>query len=106
MLSLITGANGFIGSHVTRFLIGQGEQVRVLVRPQSDRRLLEGLAVEFAYADVRDANSLLAPMRGVQRVYHVAADYRLWAKNPQEIYESNLTGTRHMLAAARQAGIE
>jgi dihydroflavonol-4-reductase len=106
MLSLITGANGFIGSHVTRFLIGQGEQVRVLVRPQSDRRLLEGLPVEFAYADLRDANSLLAPLRGVERVYHVAADYRLWAKNPQEIYESNVTGTRNLLAAARQAGID
>jgi dihydroflavonol-4-reductase len=106
MLSVITGANGFIGSHVTRFLIGQGEQVRVLVRPQSDRRLLEGLPVEFAYADLRDANSLLAPLRGVERVYHVAADYRLWAKNPQEIYESNVTGTRNMLAAARQAGID
>jgi dihydroflavonol-4-reductase len=55
---------------------------------------------------LRDANSLLAPLRGVERVYHVAADYRLWAKNPQEIYESNVTGTRNMLAAARQAGID
>ena len=106
MLSLITGANGFIGSHVTRFLIGQGEQVRVLVRPQSDLRLLQGLPVEFAYADLRDAASLPAPLRGVQRVYHVAADYRLWAKNPQDIYESNVTGTRNLLAAARQAGID
>jgi dihydroflavonol-4-reductase len=106
MLSLITGANGFIGSHVTRFLIGQGEQVRVLVRPQSDLRLLQGLAVEFAYADLRYADSLPATLRGVQRVYHVAADYRLWAKNPQDIYESNVTGTRNLLAAARQAGID
>jgi dihydroflavonol-4-reductase len=106
MLSLITGANGFIGSHVTRFLLGQGEQVRVLVRPQSDRRLLEGLPVEFAYGDLRDAASLSAPLKGVRRVYHVAADYRLWAKNPQEIYESNVTGTRNLLAAARQAGID
>jgi dihydroflavonol-4-reductase len=106
MLSLITGANGFIGSHVTRFLIGRGEQVRVLVRPQSDRRLLEGLPVEFACADLREASSLPAPLRGVQRVYHVAADYRLWARNPQEIYESNVTGTRNLLEAARQAGID
>ena len=96
MLSLITGANGFIGSHVTRFLIGQGEQVRVLVRPQSDLRLLQGLAVEFAYADLRDATSLPTPLRGVQRVYHLAADYRLWADNPQDIYESNVTGTRNL----------
>ena len=105
MFSLITGANGFIGSHVTRFLIGQGERVRVLVRPQSDLRLLQGLPVEFAYADLRDAASLPAPLRGVQRVYHVAADYRLWAKNPQDIYESNVTGTRNLLAASCQAGI-
>jgi len=106
MLSLITGANGFIGSHVTRFLIGQGEQVRVLVRPQSDLRLVQGLPVEFAYADLRDAASLVTPLRDVQRVYHVAADYRLWAKNPQDIYASNVTGTRNLLAAARKAGIE
>ncbi len=105
MLSLVTGANGFIGSHLTHFLVAQGDKVRVLVRPQSDLRLLEGLSVNFAYADLRDAHSLPASLRSVQRVYHVAADYRLWAKNPQEIYESNVTGTRNLLAAARQAGI-
>jgi len=87
-------------------LLGQGEQIRVLVRPQSDRRLLEGLPVDIAHGDLRDAGSLPAPLRGVQRVYHAAADYRLWARNPQEIYDSNVSGTRNMLAAARQAGIE
>jgi len=106
MSSLVTGANGFIGSHLTRFLLKQGEKVRVLVRPQSNVRWLEGLPVEFAYADLREANSLPPALRGVQRVYHVAADYRLWAKNPQEIYESNVTGTRNLLAAACQAGID
>ena len=106
MLSLITGANGFIGSHVTRFLLEQGEQVRVLVRPESDLRLLEGLPVEFAYADLRNPASLSGPVSGVQRVYHVAADYRLWAKNPQDIYASNVTGTRNLLTAARAAGVE
>jgi dihydroflavonol-4-reductase len=106
MLSLITGANGFIGSHVTRFLLRQGEDVRVLVRPKSDCRLLEGLPVQFAYGDLRDGTSLSAPLQGVQRVYHVAADYRLWAKNPQDIYESNVTGTRNLLVAARQAGVD
>ncbi|MGA2986085.1 MAG: hopanoid-associated sugar epimerase [Terriglobia bacterium] len=104
MLSLITGANGFIGSHLTRFLINQGEKVRVLVRPKSNLRSLEGLPVEYAYADLRDAHSLPAALRNVQRVYHVAADYRLWAENPEEIYESNVTGTRNLLAAAREAG--
>jgi len=106
MFSLVTGANGFIGSHLTRFLIEQGEQVRVLVRPQSDVRSLERLPVEFAYADLRDPHSLPPALRGVQRVYHVAADYRLWARNPQEIYASNVTGTRNLLTAARQAGID
>ncbi len=106
MLSLITGANGFVGNHVTRFLIERGEQVRALVRPQSDRRLLEGLPVEIACGDLRNAASLSAALSGVQRVYHVAADYRLWAKNPQEIYDSNVGGTRNLLAAAREAGIE
>ena len=73
---------------------------------KSDARSLMGLPVEFAYADLRDAHSLLAPLRGVERVYHVAADYRLWAKNPREIYENNVNGTFNLLAAARQAGIE
>src|SRR5579862_7451345 len=106
MLSLITGANGFIGSHITHFLLEQGEEVRVLVRPKSDCRLLDGVPVQFAYGDLRDSASLSTPLQGVQRVYHVAADYRLWAKNPQDIYESNVTGTRNLLAAARRAGVE
>jgi dihydroflavonol-4-reductase len=105
MFSLVTGANGFIGSHLTQFLLRQGEKVRVLVRPQSDRRLLEGLPVEFAYADLREPSSLPAALNGVDRVYHVAADYRLWAKDPQEIYQSNIAGTRNLLIAAREAGI-
>jgi len=106
MFSLITGANGFIGSHLTRFLAEQGEQVRALVRPHSNLRSLDGLPVDFAYADLRDAHSLSPALRGVERVYHVAADYRLWAENPREIYESNVSGTRNLLAAARQAGVD
>jgi dihydroflavonol-4-reductase len=106
MFSLVTGANGFIGSHLTRFLIEKGERVRVLVRRQGDLRSIAGLAVDLAYADLRDAASLPSALTGVQRVYHVAADYRLWAKNPQDIYETNLTGTRNLLAASRSAGIK
>jgi dihydroflavonol-4-reductase len=106
MLSLVTGANGFIGNHVARFLIQEGERVRVLVRPQSDQRLLKDLPAEVALGDLRDATSLSAAMAGVQRVYHVAADYRLWAKNPREIYDSNVEGTRNILKAAYQAGVE
>lgn len=106
MLSLVTGANGFIGSHVTRFLVAQGERVRVLVRPQSDARSLVGLRVECACADLRNAAALDEPLRDVQNVYHVAADYRLWAENPQEIYDSNVTGTRNLLAAASRARVQ
>lgn len=106
MLSLITGANGFVGSNLSRFLIQQGEQVRVLVRPQSDQRVLKSLSAEVAYGDLRDPATLLPALKGVQRVYHVAADYRLWAKNPNEIYESNVTGTQNLLRAARETGID
>ncbi len=106
MLSLITGANGFVGSHLTNFLIKQSERVRVLVRPESDQRVLKGLPVEFAYGDLRNPASLMPALKGVQRVYHVAADYRLWARNPNEIYESNVTGTRNLLRAAREIGID
>jgi len=106
MLSLVTGANGFIGSHITRFLLTRGERVRVLVRAQSDTRWIAGLAAEFAYGDVREAASLAEALRDVQTVYHAAADYRLWAPDPQEIYDTNVTGTRNLLAAAKQAGVE
>ncbi len=106
MFSLVTGANGFIGSHLTRYLIAQGERVRVLVRRQSDVRSIAGLPVEFAYADLRDSANLSSTLEGVQRVFHVAADYRLWAKNPQEIYENNVTGTRNLLKASHLAGID
>jgi dihydroflavonol-4-reductase len=104
--TLVTGATGFVGSHVVRHLVERGESVRALARPSSRRELLAGLPVEFADGDLRDAASLERACRGVRRVYHVAADYRLWAADPREIYESNVTGTRNLLEAARQAGVE
>jgi dihydroflavonol-4-reductase len=103
---LVTGATGFVGSHLARLLAARGERVRVLVRPSSDLRALQGLPVEHATGDLRDAASLQSALRGVKRVFHVAADYRLWARDPQEIYESNVTGTRNLLEASRKAGIE
>lgn len=106
MFSLVTGGNGFIGSHLTRFLAEKGEKVRVLVRRQSDLRALEGLPVEMVHADLRDADSLPEAVRGVQRIYHAAADYRLWSKHPQELYESNVAGTRNLLSVAFHAGVE
>jgi dihydroflavonol-4-reductase len=101
MTALVTGATGFLGSHVARVLAERGERVRVLVRPGREGGHLEGLPVERVAGDLRDAASLTGAVRGADTVYHVAADYRLWARNPREIYESNVTGTRNLLEAAR-----
>lgn len=106
MTSLVTGATGFLGSHVARQLLARGERVRVLARPQNDRRALEGSGAEIVEGDLRDAASLDRAVAGTSRVFHVAADYRLWAPDPREIYESNVTGTRNLLEAARRAGVE
>lgn len=106
MKTLVTGATGFLGSHVARALAARGENVRVLVRPSSDLRALQGLEAERCPGDLRDPASLDRAMQGVCRVFHVAADYRLWARDPREIHESNVTGTRNLLDAARRAGVE
>jgi len=106
MTTLVTGATGFVGSHVARQLVAAGEPVRVLVRRSSKLALLEGLPVEPFEGDLGDAVSLERAMQGVRRVYHVAADYRLWTPEPAEIYESNVEGTRRLLAAAQRAGVE
>lgn len=106
MTTLVTGSTGFVGSHVTRQLVAAGERVRVLVRRSSSLRALEGLPVERVEGDLRDALSLDRAMKGVRRVYHVAADYRLWTKIPGEIYESNVEGTRRLFEAAARAGVE
>jgi dihydroflavonol-4-reductase len=106
MKTLVTGATGFLGSHVARALAGRGESVRVLVRPSSDLRALEGLDAERFAGDLRDRVSLDRALEDVQRVFHVAADYRLWSRDPREIHESNVTGTQNLLEAARRAGVE
>jgi len=106
VISLVTGATGFLGSHLTRWLIQRGDEVRVLVRPGSETGALAGLPAERVCGDLRDPSSLVAAVDGVCRVFHVAADYRLWARNPGEIYDSNVVGTRHLLEAARRAGVE
>src|SRR5438094_3286750 len=104
--ALITGAAGFLGWHVTRLLAQHVESVRVLVRPAGQLRVMEGLNVDCVYGDLRDRASLANALEGVRQVFHVAADYRLWAKNPDEIYENNVVGTRNLLEASRQAGVE
>jgi dihydroflavonol-4-reductase len=106
MTTLVTGATGFVGSHVARQLVTAGHPVRILVRKNSSLRPLEGLPVERVEGDLRDAVSLDRAMGGIRRVFHVAADYRLWTRNPAEIYESNVDGTRLVLEAARNAGVE
>jgi dihydroflavonol-4-reductase len=105
MSTLVTGAAGFLGSHVTRQLVARGEEVRVLIRASSSNRAISDLPLEYVTGDLRDPASLERAMKGVQRVFHVAADYRLWAKRSQDIYDSNVGGTKNLLAAARSAGV-
>src|SRR5215470_10465577 len=106
MTTLVTGAAGFLGSHVARQLVARGEDVRVLLRVSSSNRAISDLSLEYVTGDLRDASSLERAMAGAQRVFHVAADYRLWAKRSQDIYDSNVGGTRNLLAAAKKAGVE
>jgi dihydroflavonol-4-reductase len=100
---LVTGASGFLGWHVARLLVERGHSVRALVR--SGSRVGE-LDVEPVTGDLRDAASLDRAVAGCGLVFHVAADYRLWAKDPAELYSSNVDGTRNLLQAARGAGVE
>jgi len=106
MTTLVTGAAGFLGSHVARQLVARGENVRVLMRASSNNRAVSDLSLEYVTGDLRDGDSLARAMNGVKRVFHVAADYRLWAKDSQEIYDSNVGGTKNLLAAAKNAGVE
>jgi len=103
MATLVTGATGFIGWHVAKQLRDRGEDVRCLVRATSDVSRLAPLGVELTVGDLRDAESLKAACAGCATVYHVAADYRLWSKDPQELYRSNVDGTRALLEAASEA---
>jgi len=103
--ALVTGGTGFVGAHVVRVLLERGAgPVRCLVRPASDRSNLGGLDVDLAPGDLRDPGSLAAACRGCEEVYHCAADYRLFARDPSGIHASNTGGTRNLLAAARDAG--
>ena len=106
MRTLVTGATGFLGSAVARRLLDAGHRVRVLHRETSDQRNLAGLQVEHAIGDLRDLESLRAAAADCRYVFHVAADYRLWAPKPEELYASNVTGTENMLEAASAAGVE
>ncbi|RMH05551.1 MAG: NAD-dependent epimerase/dehydratase family protein [Nitrospirae bacterium] len=103
---LVTGATGFIGSAVVRALLRAGLPVRVLIRRCSDLGNLAGLTVEHAYGDLLDPDSLRAAMRGCRYLYHVAAHYALWDRDPARFYRVNVEGTKHVLDAAREAGVQ
>jgi dihydroflavonol-4-reductase len=105
-LSLVTGATGFVGSAVARALLARGRRVRVLARPNSDRRNLGGLAVEIAEGAMEDPRSLARAVAGCRYVYHVAADYRIWVPDPAPMFRANVEGTRDLLTAALEAGAE
>ena len=105
MLAFVTGATGFLGSHVARVLADQGADLRLLVRPTSNLKNLEGLKAETAIGDLRDPASIEKAMSGCEAVFHVAADYRLWVRDPDEMYRSNVDGTRAILDAARKNGV-
>jgi dihydroflavonol-4-reductase len=105
MLAFVTGATGFLGSHVARALAAQGAQLRLLVRPTSDLRNIEDLNGERVQGDLRDPASIERALAGCEAVFHVAADYRLWVRDPEQMYRSNVEGTRSLLEAARKQGV-
>ena len=105
MLAFVTGATGFLGSHVARALAEQGADVRLLVRPTSNLRNLEALKADTVIGDLREQASIEKAMSGCDTVFHVAADYRLWVRDPEEMYRSNVDGTRAILEAARKNGV-
>jgi dihydroflavonol-4-reductase len=105
MKALLTGASGFIGGHVLQALLEAGARVRCLVRDSSPRRNLEGKSVDVAIGDLRDADSLRQAVAGCEAVYHCAADYRFYAADPKELYDSNVEGTRNVMRAAASAGV-
>ncbi len=105
-LTLVTGASGFLGSAVAKCLVEAGYNVRALLRPASPRLNLAALKLEIVEGDLRVPASIEQAMQGVHFVFHVAADYRLWARNPDDIVRTNVEGTRTVMTAAQRAGVE
>jgi dihydroflavonol-4-reductase len=106
MDALVTGGTGFIGGRLVRRLVKAGLSVRVLVRHASPREVLAGLPVEFVLGDLRDACSLTEAVSGCRWLFHAAADYRLWAPRPEELYETNVAGTRRLIETGVASGVE
>ncbi len=106
MKALVTGANGFIGSAIVRSILNKGFEVRCMARKSSDISNLETLDCEIFHADLCDKNSLEGAMQGCDSLFHVAADYRLWVPDPENMYKANVEGTHDLLLAAEKAGVE
>ncbi|HEY9549380.1 MAG TPA: hopanoid-associated sugar epimerase [Kiloniellaceae bacterium] len=106
MTVLVTGGTGFVGSAIVRALIARGERPRCLVRRTSDRRNLAGLAVDLVEGDLAQEESLDGALKGCEALFHVAADYRIWARRPQDLIRTNVEGTRRLMAAALRQGVE
>ena len=107
MRALLTGASGFVGSHVRSALADRGAEVRCLVRASSPRTNLEGLdEAELVVGDLRDRESLVRAIEGCDTLFHCAADYRLYVREPEQMYASNVQGTRNVLRAAAEAGVD
>src|ERR1700683_1375739 len=102
MKAFVTGATGFVGSHVARVLAEQGADLRLLIRSNSDLRNIQGLNADRVIGDLRDPASIDKAMSGCDVVFHVAADYRLWVRDPEQMYRANVEGTRAILEAARK----
>ena len=105
-IAFVTGASGFVGSAVARALASKGYAVRALVRRSSPRMNLEGMGFEIVEGDMLDPPSFETAMRDARYLFHVAADYRLWARDPEEIVRNNREGTRAVMGAAKRAGVE
>src|SRR5947209_540 len=108
MKAFVTGATGFVGSHVARALADAGAELRLLVRASSRTENIDALKtehIELATGDLLQPDTLLPAMQGCDAVFHVAADYRLWTRDPAEMYRCNVEGTRALLQAAQRAGV-
>ena len=105
MLAFVTGATGFVGSHVARALAEQGADLRLLVRANSNTKNIDDLKADRVIGDLRDPASLEKGIAGCEVVFHVAADYRLWVRDPEEMYRANVEGTRAILEAARKSKV-
>jgi dihydroflavonol-4-reductase len=106
MLAFVTGASGFLGSHVAKVLCEQGARLRLLVRASSNLKNLQGLNADTVTGDLRDPASLEKALAGCDTVFHVAADYRLWVRDPHQMYRANVEGTRALLDAARKNAVQ